>query len=144
MGSEGLLPPRHGTPLRARNRYSFRQRPAGHNHLTVIQVVAQLPVEGETVGVDPEGHYGLVRIDGIDDLAKFRPGIQSGLQRLAPLEHDRLEFPGADVAAIAGVRIGQGPTAERLDGVALAFENVTQPESAGRPGGVADFPAVAE
>src|SRR5262249_50815202 len=51
---------------RAGDGMAVRQGATGDDHVALVQVVAQAAVGGEAVGVDPERHRRLLRLDGVD------------------------------------------------------------------------------
>ena len=92
------------------DRHAVGQWPAGDHEVALVKVVAQLPVEGKAIGVDPECDGGLRRVQSIDDLAEGRARGQRLLGRLAavggrgfhnPLGQDQLRVGLAALEPVA-------------------------------------------
>src|SRR5262249_40966476 len=116
-----------GRPVpRAADGRAVGQGAARHHHGAVVQVVAQPAVEGEAVGVGPEGDGRALRVEVVDEAAEGRARLQGRLGGLAALLPDGLDLVTDQPGAEADARGGDGAPA--VEQGALALRHPAQPE----------------
>src|SRR4051812_15677196 len=70
-----------GAPL---DGHPLGERTCGHEEAAGVEVVAQLAIEGETVGVDPHRDRGVRRAEAVDRAGVLGEGLAGRLVGLAP------------------------------------------------------------
>src|SRR5262245_57947735 len=95
---------------------------------------------GETVGIDKNGHDGLLRVERVDKLTKFRPRTQGILHRFASGLGDGFAHPARDTVAEILARRRRSTFRRHIDQTAFPLDYVAQPKCARRACDVADLP----